>query len=112
LDTAHVIVDAIANKMGSDILLLDLSEVTVIADYFIIATGESARQMEAIAEDIQAQLKETQGLNPISVEGTAGSGWVLIDYGGIVVHVFSEAQRHRYQLEEFWSDARTVVRVA
>jgi ribosome-associated protein len=112
LDTAHFIVDAIANKMGADILLLDLSAITVIADYFVIATGESERQIQAISEDIQAQLKETQGLNPISVEGTATSGWVLLDYGSIVVHLFSEAQRHRYQLEDFWSDARTIVRVA
>jgi len=98
--------------MGSDILLLDLSRVTLIADYFVIATADSERQIGAITEDLVEQLRTKQGLNPLSIEGTPSSGWVLLDYGSIVVHLFSEAQRNKYQLENFWSDARTVVRIA
>jgi len=98
--------------MGSDVLLLDLSQITLIADYFVVATGDSERQIKAITDDLVEQLKANQGLSPISVEGTPASGWVLIDYGSIVVHLFSEVQRNRYQLEAFWSDARTVVRIA
>ena len=112
LDTARLIVDAVAGKLGSDILLLDISEVTLLADYFVIATGASARQLDAMAEDIRLRVKEHDGVTPHSSEGNADSGWVLLDYGGIVVHLFSPAQRNRYQLEELWSNARTVVRIA
>lgn len=97
--------------MGSDILLLDLAGVTLIADYFVIATGESTRQLKAIAESVVQQLKSDHEIRPLGVEGTADSGWVLIDYGSVVVHLFSEAQRNRYQLEQLWSEARTVVRM-
>ncbi len=97
--------------MGSDIVLLDISEVTLIADYFVIATGESERQLEALAQGVLEQ-GEKAGLQLLSVQGTAASGWTLIDYGGIVVHLFSPSQRSRYQLEEFWSQGRTVVRMA
>ena len=109
---ARLIIDRIIDKMGSDVLLLDLSEITLIADYFVIATGDSERQLKAMAEDVVYDLKSKCGLNPLSVEGSASSGWVLIDYGSIVVHLFSHAQRSRYRLEELWSDGRTVVRVA
>lgn len=104
--------DVIASKLGSDILLLDISDITLIADYFVIATAESSRQLKAIVEDIQQQVKEEYDQKPLSVEGTPESGWMLLDYGSIVVHLFSEAQRNRYQLERLWSDARTVVRIA
>ena len=98
--------------MGSDVLLLDLSGITIIADYFVIATGESERQLRAIAEEMLQQLKRDHGIVPLSTEGTAASGWLLLDYGSSVVHLFSEAQRRRYELEDLWSDARTVVRIA
>jgi ribosome-associated protein len=112
LDTARLILDAIASKMGSDIVLLDLSQVTLIADYFIIATGESDRQLDALAQSVLEEAKQGAGLQPLSVQGTPASGWTLIDFGSIVVHLFSPGQRKRYQLEEFWSNARTVVRIA
>lgn len=98
--------------MGSDILLLDLSRVTLIADYFVIATADSERQIGAITDDLVERLRTQQGWIPLSIEGTPSSGWVLIDYGSIVVHLFSEAQRNKYQLESLWSNARTVVRIA
>jgi len=104
--------EIIAGKMGADILLLDLSRITIIADYFIIATGESERQLEAMAQEVIAKMRAQQALQPLAVEGTPESGWILIDYGAIVVHLFSEAQRDRYQLEKLWSEARTVVRMA
>lgn len=112
MDTAHLIMDVIAGKLGSDILLLDISDITLIADYFVIATAESIRQIKAMAEDIQQQVQNELGKKPLAVEGTPESGWILLDYGSVVVHLFSEAQRNRYQLERLWSDARTVVRIA
>lgn len=104
-------IDAIASKLGSDIVLLDLTQVTLIADYFIIATGESDRQLDALAQGVVEEGKGA-GLKPLSVQGTPASGWMLIDYGSIVVHLFSPSQRRRYQLEEFWNTARTVIRMA
>lgn len=112
LESARRIVDILAAKFGSDILLLDLSGLTIIADYFVIASGESVRQLRSMAEDLRLQLRDELNMVPLAVEGTAESGWVLLDYGSIVVHLFSEAQRDRYRLEEFWADARTVVRMA
>ena len=97
--------------MGSDVLLLDISEVTLIADYFVIATAESDRQLRAMREAIVRQLKESE-ITPLSVEGTPASGWMLIDYGSIVAHLFSEEQREYYRLEDLWNNARTVVRMA
>jgi len=109
---ARLVIEMITDTLGSDVLLLDLSQVTLIADYFIIATGDSERQLKAMAGEIVQGLKSGQGVNPLSVEGSGSSGWILIDYGSIVVHLFSRAQRDRYQLEELWRDARTVVRIA
>ena len=112
IDLARYMVDAITSKMGADILLLDLSGVTLIADYFIIATADSQRQLSAISEEIVQQVKEGQQISPLSVEGTAASGWVLVDYGGVVVHLFTPKQREFYRLEDLWAEARTVVRIA
>lgn len=112
LERAHAIVDILTAKFASDILLLDLTGLTIIADLFIIATGESARQLEAMADDLVKETKETMLISPLSVEGTASSGWILLDYGAIVVHLFSEDQRERYRLEELWREARTVIRIA
>jgi ribosome-associated protein len=65
-----------------------------------------------MAEDLVQKVREQQRERPLAVEGSAASGWILVDYGSIVVHLFSEAQRERYQLEELWQGARTVVRIA
>jgi ribosome-associated protein len=105
-------VDVIAGKLGSDILLLDLTGLTIIADYFVIATADSDRQLKAISDELELQLKTQQSRQPLAVEGTPTSGWILLDYGSIVVHLFSESVRSRYQLEQLWQDARTVVRLA
>ena len=111
LELARAIVDLIDAKMGTDILMLDLADVTLIADYFVIATTESDRQLKAIAEDVQVELKQL-GVSRGSVEGQATFGWVLLDYGSVVVHLFSAKQRAFYNLEELWSRARTVLRMA
>jgi len=97
--------------MGVDILMLDLSEVSLIADYFVIASGESDRQLRAMAEGVQQGLKD-RGVQRLSQEGAPGSGWVLLDYGAVVVHLFSPNQRSHYDLETLWIKARTVLRMA
>ena len=102
----------IAGKMGSDIVLLDLTGITIIADYFIIATGDSDRQLKAIADELQEKLKTDLDIQILTEEGAPSSGWILLDYGNIVVHLFSETMRNRYQLELLWQDAKTLVKVA
>lgn len=105
-----MLVDLISDKKGEDILLLDTRPVSVIADYFVIATADNTRQMKAIADDIQRQLKK-QRLLPLGVEGTSESGWILLDYNGVIVHLFSRAMRDFYHLEELWAHAPVVVRM-
>ena len=102
--------DLISDKKGSDILLLDTRPVSFIADYFVIATGNNERQTKAIADEIQRQLKKRATL-PLGVEGTPASGWVLLDYNGVIVHLFSPAMRDFYRLEQLWERAPIVVRM-
>jgi ribosome-associated protein len=112
LALAHAIIDILASRMGVDIVLLDIQAITLIADYFIIASGESDRQLNALSDAVVEQIEQERGRKPLSVEGTAASGWMLLDYGAIVVHLFSTSQRAFYQLEELWSQGRTIVRMA
>ncbi len=105
-------VDTLASQLASDIVLLDLSGLTIIADYFVIATAESERQLNALSENLRTQMKKERDVSPLAVEGNTASGWILLDYGSIVVHLFSAGQREYYQLERLWGEARTVIRVA
>lgn len=87
--------------------MLDLREVTSFADYFVICTGANARQIQAISEDIGAQLQK-RGEHPVSIEGMANAEWVLADFGDYLVHVFSEKARAYYDLERLWRHAKDV----
>ncbi len=93
-----------------DVVMLDTRPVSFIADYFVIATAESERQLKAIGDEVQKQLK-THATLPLGVEGTPGSGWVLLDYGGVIAHLFSPEMRSYYHLEKLWSQAPVVVRM-
>jgi len=111
LELAHRVIDLITDVKGESILLLDLQEITTIADYFVICTAGSDRQLKAIVDKIAEEIKRESKMPPLSVEGNASSGWVLVDYGGVVVHVFSQEQRGYYRLEDFWKEAKTVVQI-
>jgi ribosome-associated protein len=100
----------ISDKKGADVLLLDTRPVSFLADYFVIATADNERQMKAIADDIQKQLKKDSIL-PLGVEGKPDSGWVLLDYNGVIVHLFNPAMRDFYRLEQLWERAPIVVRM-
>jgi ribosome-associated protein len=104
-------VDAIADKKGEDILLLDIREVSLITDYFILCSGTSERQLKAILEGIEQVAKKGYGLQPWHVEGDASNGWVLLDYGDIVIHIFAPQQRSYYDLESLWKNAHVVLRI-
>jgi ribosome-associated protein len=103
-------VDLVSDKQATDILLLDTQDVCTFTDYFIICSGESLRQIKAIVDNISDELKK-MGVFPLHEEGTANSGWILLDYGSIIVHVFSPMERDYYQLEKLWESAPIKVRV-
>lgn len=111
LALARRIVDIAADRQASDILMLDLRLISPIADYFVICSGTSERQLETLDREIVDQLRKGERIRPRQREGTAASGWILLDYGDVVVHLFSPSQRDFYRLEELWAAAPTVVRV-
>ncbi len=109
-EIAHKAVEAASAKMATDIVMLDVRDICTFADYFVLSTAESSRQINAIAEEIELILKR-EGERPIHREGTADSGWVLLDYGDVVIHTFAAEERQFYNLEELWAAGHTVVRI-
>ena len=97
-------------KQASDILLLDIRKVSSFADVFVIMTAESRRQMQALAEDIQENLKKT-GVAMHHREGGMESGWLLLDFSDVIVHLFAPEVRDYYRLEERWAKGRQAVRI-
>lgn len=111
LDLARRIVDLASEKQASDIVLLDIRGVSLIADYFVIATAASERQANAILRDLGDKLTEEFGRKPLHTEGKPDSGWVLLDFGDVIVHVFAPTQRSFYNLEQLWAAATPIVRL-
>jgi ribosome-associated protein len=110
LEVARRIVELAEDKKAADIVLLDLTGLTTLADAFVICSGGSERQLDAIAEGIVEGMR-AEKIRPIGREGTATSHWVLIDFGAVVVHIFTPPERDYYSLEKRWSEAKTVLRV-
>lgn len=110
---ARQIVDLVEDKQAIDIVLLDVQEQTSIADYFVIATVDNERQAKAIEDELLETLKLEQNIRPLGVEGVQNrqGGWALLDYGDVIVHLFTEESRDHYQLEELWNKANVVVKV-
>ncbi len=100
-------IGAAQEKQAADVILLDLEGLGAFTDYFIICTGFSSRQLEAICDEIEEQL-ERKGTRLLHREGKTGSDWMLLDFGGLIVHVFTERARHFYDLERLWRAARRV----
>ena len=107
---AQLIVDVASDKLAIDIVMLDLRRVSPIADYFVIMSADSSRQIEGLEEDITRALKEEQ-VSRFHREGTYASGWVLLDFSGVIVHIFGPEERDFYDLERLWYQAPQVVRV-
>ncbi len=103
--------DVIADQQGEDILLLDIQDVSIITDYFVIASAASQRQAKAMVDQVREDVKEEFDVKPMGVDGEADSGWVLLDYNHIIVHIFTPEVRAYYDLEGLWQDARIVVRM-
>lgn len=110
LDLARRIVELAEDKKAADIVLLELYPLTTMADYFVICSGGSERQLEAIADGVISGLRDEK-IRPIGREGTAASHWVLIDYGSVIVHILTPPERDYYGLEKHWSEAKTILSV-
>ena len=107
---ARKAVEAASGKQASNIVLLDAREVCSFADYFVICSGDSDRQIHAIYDEIGHVLKK-EGILPHHHEGTVDSGWLLIDFGDVIVHIFALIEWEYYQLDTLWSQAIPIVRV-
>lgn len=109
-ELAHRIVDVASDKKASDIVLLRTAEVTTMADYFVIASGRSDRQVQALSKAIVDELRD-EGIKPLGIEGQSSARWVLLDYGSVIVHLFAPEEREYYGLERLWNNATQVVRL-
>ena len=104
---ARIIRDALEEKKGEDVRILDISEVSVLADYFIIANGTSNNQVKALVDNVEEKMAEA-GFEVKQSEGNGSGTWVLLDYEDIIVHVFDKDNRLFYNLERIWSDGKRV----
>lgn len=111
IELARRAVDLISDVKGENIVLMDLREVTPVTDYFVICSGTSDRQLRAIVNKLTEEIKKETHKNPMRVEGQPESGWVLIDYGDVVIHAFSPEQRNYYSLESLWGQGKTLLRM-
>ncbi len=110
LALAQKTIEAASDKQASDIVLLDARGVCSFADYFVICSGESARQLKSIQDEIEHALK-SEGVRPVHFEGTTDSGWMLLDYGDVIVHIFAPEERQFYKLDKLWEEAKPVLRI-
>ena len=106
----HAIVDVLEEKKGEDILLLDLRGITYFCDYFVICTGTSDRMLDALSDDLVRKIRTTHQVKG-NQEGLARDGLLLIDYGYVIVHLFSPDQRDYYALEELWEGGKSLVHI-
>lgn len=99
--------EALEEKKGEDIQVIEIKDISIIADYFIIANGTNASQVDALVNSVSDQLGKN-GVEPKRIEGVRSASWILMDYGDVVVHVFSKEDRLFYNLERIWRDGKTV----
>ena len=107
LDKLRIIYKAIDDKQGADIKMIDISEISTIADYFIIASASNVNQMNAIVENIEDELLKEKVHYP-KIEGKRESSWILMDYTDIIVHLFLEEDRQFYDIERIWRDGKEI----
>lgn len=101
------IVKALYNKKAEDIKVIEITDLTIIADHFIITNGNSTTQTRALADEVDFRMSQL-GINPTRTEGYNGSNWIVLDYSDIVVHVFYKETREFYQLERLWADGKMI----
>ena len=104
-ELAKLACDALDDKKALEIKVINIENVSTLADYFIIASGNNLNQVQAIVDNVEEQLGRA-GYEPKQVEGTRGSNWILMDYGDVIIHVFDEENRLFYDLERIWRDGK------
>lgn len=104
--------EAAAEKQANEVLVLDVGDILGITEAFVVASASNTRQVRAIVDEVEEQVRVLHGARPLSVEGLDDAGWTLMDYGDFVVHVFLDDTREFYALERLWSDAPTIWREA
>lgn len=102
-----LIIKTLDAKKAEDIQAIKISDLTIIADYFVIANGMSSTQTRALADEVEFKMKK-QGVEPLRIEGERGANWIIIDYGDVVVHVFYKETREHYNLERLWADGEHI----
>jgi ribosome-associated protein len=105
---AHTIVNALEEKKGEDILLIDIREIAIFASYFVLCSGTSDRMLKALADSAIEQVKKQHELTG-RVEGRTAGGWLLVDFGDVVLHLFSPERRDYYRLEDLWSRGKILL---
>jgi ribosome-associated protein len=111
IDLARRLVDAIEEKKGEDILLMDIHAHSAFADYFVLCSGTSERQIKSIVDAILEAASKQFSLSPSHVEGKPETGWVLMDMGDLIIHIFSPSQRRFYDLESLWKESPILLRI-
>ncbi len=106
-EMVNLAIKALEDKKGEDIRIIDIREVSVLADYFIIASGSNANQVQAMTDNVEEILGKA-GYEPRQIEGYRSANWILMDYGDIIVHVFCREDRLFYDLERIWRDGKVV----
>jgi ribosome-associated protein len=110
LAMARRIVDLASDKKAADIILLEIGALTSVADYFVICSGSSERQLGAIADGIAEGMRD-EGIKPIGREGSSNAHWMLLDFGAVIVHIMAPPEREFYQLERLWAEAPILLRL-
>ena len=108
---AYAVSDILDETKGEDIVILYLGEVCSFTDYFVICTGGSERTLNALADAVRTKIKKRHELRAMKVEGDAQSGWILLDYGDVILHLFSRELREYYRLEELWREGQILVHI-
>ena len=109
-ELAKKIFDALEDKKGEDIKIINISEVTVLADYFIIASGTNRNQVQAMADNVEEVLAK-EGAEPKQIEGYQSGNWILLDYQDVIVHIFDQENRLFYDLERIWRDGKQIASI-
>lgn len=108
IELARIAALAADEKKATDIVVLDLTGLSDVCDFFVICSAANARMLDSVVDEVEERIKKNTGLGPLSHEGRAGASWVLLDYGSVVVHAFLPETRDYYRLERLWGDAPQV----
>lgn len=108
LDIAHTIINSLEEKKGEEILLIDIQKISSFTSYFIICTGSSNRMLDALAEATILRVNEKHNIKG-RIDGSPESGWLVLDFDSIFVHLFSPDQRDYYRLEDLWREGKTII---